>query len=160
MFYDFIISVLSLLVTVLIGWQLWSWWNWERSLNKKVDQKIYELTKHYDKQIKLLNHEHDLSLRILLVKTLGLVHTQAYGDRNSRIMLLSLNYLIKDIVEHEDSEHTSFVQKTLSDMIRDQNTFPPFQPELLDQIESELKKMCKYDNNAFDCLDLLRKLRS
>lgn len=154
-----IVGILSILTTVLIGWQIYNVITLERRVDRKVKARIDKVTEKYMETQKIQDQCNYLSHRITLVKLLGIIELLARESGNSIIMSRCILLNIEDIVKSKDKEFAPEVLEQLQYMIEHQYQFQPFLKDTWDKIERSLKELCKVDDVGFECLKLLEQLR-
>lgn len=156
---EILVGILSTLVTVLIGWQIYNVIALERRVDQKVKARIDEFTEEYKKEQTLLSRCNSISHRITLIRLLGIIELLAYDTKNSVLIGRCIVLYINDIVNANDKQAAGDILKEIKYAIQRHHEIKPFLKSTLDDIEKALKEFCKVDDVGFECLELLKQLR-
>ena len=158
--YGIIITTLSTLVMLLIGWQIYTFIQWEKEVDRKLEKRMKLFMDNYRKDQREVDKIHTLKNRLLLVDLLGLMYLKFYESRDSLFTILSIVYFANDIIDNKDRERVKLVQNMLQSIVDHLPEFLPFNnAEIIERLETSIKSLCQLDDSGFQCLDLVRQIK-
>ena len=158
--YGIIITTWSTLVMLLIGWQIYTFIQWEKEVDRKLEKRMKLFMDNYRKDQMEVDKIHTLKNRLLLVDLLGLMYLKFYHSRDSRFTILSIVYFSNDIIDNKDRERVKLVQNMLQSIVDHLPEFLPFNnAEIIERLETSIKSLCQLDDSGFQCLDLVRQIK-
>lgn len=158
--YGIIIAALSTLVVLLIGWQIYTFVQWEKEVDRKLERRMKLFMENYRKDRMQIDKTHTFKNRLLFINLLGLMYLKFYESRDSRFTMLSIIYFANDLIENKDGERVKQIQNMLQSVVDHLPEFLPFNnAEIIERLETSIKGLCQLDDSGFQCLDLVRQIK-
>lgn len=158
--YGTTITALSTLVMLLIGWQIYTFIQWEKEVDRKLEKRMKLFMDNYRKDQMQIDKTHTFKNRLLFINLLGLMYLKFYESRDSLFTMLSIVYFANDIIENKDGERVKQIQNMLQSIVDHLPEFLPFNnAEIIERLETSIKSLCQLDDSGFQCLDLVRQIK-
>ena len=157
---EILATVLSILVTLLIGWQIYDSIDFKRKVKREIQSNFESFVSKYAIEQRERTSLAELGNRCTLTACLNIQMQIALKLKDPELICMCLTERADDAVRFKDRDEVLLIHDTLESLVQMKDELPAFSEESLKSLEETLTEVCAIDPLGVSCIRLFDRLSS